>query len=133
MPLPITAITAAALALLLLVLAIETVSKRLKLKAAFGDAQDPGLIAATRSHANLAEHAPIVLIMLGLLEYSEASATLVMGLAAVFVVARVAHAIGLHQSSEPGKAPIPRQIGVIGTWLVMLVLAGLLLFGALSG
>ncbi|MEO1649137.1 MAG: MAPEG family protein [Pseudomonadota bacterium] len=133
MPLPITAITAAALALLLLALAIETVSKRLKLKAAFGDAQDPGLIAATRSHANLAEHAPIVLIMLGLLEFSEANASLVIGLAAVFVVSRVAHAIGLHQPSEPGKAPIPRQIGVVGTWLVMLVLAGLLLFGALTG
>lgn len=133
MPITITAVTAAALALLLLVLAIEVVSKRLKLKVAFGDAQDPGLIAATRSHANLAEHAPIVLIMLGLLEYGGASASLVMGLAIVFVVARVSHVIGLHQSGEPGKAPIPRQIGVIGTWFVMLVLAGLLLFGALAG
>jgi predicted MFS family arabinose efflux permease len=38
--------------------------------------------------------------------------------------------IGLHQKSEPGKAPVARQVGVIGTWLVMLALAGLLLFGA---
>jgi len=133
MPLTITAITAALLGLLLLALAIETVSKRLKLKAAFGDAEDPELIAATRSHGNLAEHAPIVLIMLGLLEYSGANTSLVAGLAIAFVVSRLAHVIGLHQKSEPGQAPRARQIGVIGTWLVMLILAGLLLFGALVG
>lgn len=133
MPLTITAITAATLALLLLGLAIETVQHRLRTKTAFGDSQDPGLIAATRSHGNLAEHAPIVLIMLGLLEHSGANTTLVAGVAGGFVAARVAHVIGLHLKSEPGKAPIPRQIGVIGTWLVILVLAGLLLFGALAG
>jgi len=133
MPLTITAITAAALALLLLGLAIETVKHRFRTQAAFGDAEDSRLIAATRSHGNLAEHAPIVLIMVGLLEYSGANATLVASIASIFVAARVAHVIGLHQKSEPGKAPIARQIGVIGTWLVMLALAGLLLFGALAG
>ncbi|MEM7700832.1 MAG: MAPEG family protein [Pseudomonadota bacterium] len=133
MPLTITAITTAALALLLLGLAIETVKHRFRTQAAFGDAEDAGLIAATRSHGNLAEHAPIVLLMLGLLEYSGANTTLVAGIAGIFVASRVAHVVGLHQKSEPGKAPVPRQIGVIGTWLVMLVLAGLLLFGALAG
>ena len=132
MPLTITAITAAALALLLLALAIQTVRQRFRLSAAFGDADDPGLIAATRSHGNLAEHAPIVLIMIGLLEYSGANTNLVAGLAAVFVAARLAHAIGLHQTASPGKPPLARQLGVIGTWLVILILAGLLLVGALA-
>ncbi|MFM7403938.1 MAG: MAPEG family protein [Erythrobacter sp.] len=127
MVLPITALTAAALALLLLTLAIETVSKRLKLKAAFGDADDRGLIAATRSHGNLAEHAPIVLIMLGLLEYGGTNGNLLTALAGAFVVGRIAHAIGLHQDAEPGKAPLLRQVGVIVTWLIMLVSAGLLI------
>ena len=127
MILPITSLTAAALALLLLALAVETVSKRLKLKAAFGDADDRGLIAATRSHGNLAEHAPIVLIMLGLLEYGGTNATMLTALAGAFVVGRIAHAIGLHQNAEPGKAPLLRQIGVILTWLIMLVLACLLI------
>ena len=41
---------------------------------------DPiGLIAATRSHGNSADHAIIVLIMLGLLESRKANATLVAG------------------------------------------------------
>lgn len=129
MPLPITATTAALLALLLLFLAIQTVRQRLKHKVAFGDGGEAGLISASRSHANLAEHAPIVLIMLGMLEFAEANAMLLTIVASAFVVGRIAHAIGLHQPSEPGKAPLMRQIGVILTWLTMLVLAALILIG----
>lgn len=133
MPLSITAITAALIALLLLSLAILTVRHRFRLQAAFGDQEDPGLIAASRSHGNLAEHAPIVLIMLGLLEYSDFNTSVLIGIAAAFVFARIAHAIGLHQPSEPGKAPLARQIGVIFTWIVILALASLLLFRVLAG
>lgn len=132
MPLPITATTAAILAILLLALAMLTVKHRLNLKAAHGDAEDPGLIAASRSHGNLAEHAPIVLIMLGLLENAGASATYLTAIAAVFVVGRFAHAWGLHIKSEPGKSPIPRQIGVVATWLTILVLSIWLLVLALG-
>jgi len=132
MALPITALTAALLGLLLLILAILTVRQRLKLKVAFGDGADAGLIAASRSHANLAEHAPIVLIMLGLLENAGANETLLMSVAGAFVIGRVAHVFGLHMPSEPGKAPLPRQIGVILTWLTMAVLAVMLLIGAFA-
>ena len=132
MPLPITSIAAAVLALLLLFTAIQTVRKRLQLKAAFGDADDQGLISAMRSHGNLAEHAPIVLIMLGLLEFGEANKTVLVAIAGAFVVGRFAHVIGLHQPSEPGKAPLMRQIGVILTWLTLLALAVLLLIGVLA-
>ncbi|MDJ0643279.1 MAG: MAPEG family protein [Erythrobacter sp.] len=127
MELPITATTAAVIAILLLATAVETVSKRLKLKAAFGDAGDRGLIAAARSHGNLAEHAPIVLIMLALLEIGDANSTALIGVSGAFAVGRVAHIIGLHQESEPGKAPLARQIGVILTWLTLIILAGMLL------
>lgn len=133
MPLPITATTAALLALLLLFLAILTVRHRLRLKAAFGDAEDSALIAASRSHGNLAEHAPIVLIMMGLLEYAQANTTLLMVIAGAFVIGRIAHAVGLHTPSEPGKSPVPRQIGVVLTWLTMLILAALLLIGVVGG
>lgn len=132
MPLPITSATTALVALLLLALAILTVRQRLKLKAAFGDADSPALIAASRSHGNLAEHAPIVLIMMGLLEYAGANATLLIGIAAAFIIGRLAHVIGLHQPSEPGKAPFARQVGVILTWLVILALAVLILIGVLT-
>lgn len=132
MPLPITSATAALLALLLLFTAIQTVRQRLRAKVAFGDGGNQGIIAASRSHGNLAEHAPIVLIMLGLLENASANATILLVVAAAFVIGRIAHVIGLHQPSEPGKAPLPRQIGVVVTWLVILVLSVLLLLGVFS-
>jgi uncharacterized protein len=119
MSLPITAATAALCALLLLTMAIQTVRQRLRLKVAFGDAGDAGLISASRSHGNLAEHAPIVILMLGLLETNKANCTLLVAFAAVFVIGRVAHIIGLHTPSKPGKAPVPRQIGVLTTWLTL--------------
>ncbi len=125
MNLPITAATAALCALLLLIMAIQTVRQRLRLKVAFGDGGDAALISASRSHANLAEHAPIVIVMLGLLEMNKADATVLMAFAAVFVIGRVAHIVGLHTPSQPGKAPVPRQIGVVTTWLS---LAGLSLW-----
>lgn len=132
MPLPITATVAALCGLLLLYTAILTVRQRLKLKAAFGDANDPALIAASRSHGNLAEHAPIVLIMLGLLENGTVHTTLMSVIGIVFVAGRIAHIIGLHQNSVPGKAPVARQIGVVLTWLTILVLAALCLLGVLA-
>ena len=128
MPLPITSATAAAVALLLLILAIQTVRQRLRTKQAFGDGDNPALVSAIRSHGNLAEHAPIVLIMLGLLENAGANPTILTCVAAVFVAGRISHAIGLHQPSEPGRAPLARQIGVVITWLAMFGLAGHILF-----
>ena len=128
--LPITSTVAALCALLLLFTSIETVRQRLRLKTAFGDAGEPTLIAASRAHGNLAEYAPIVLIMLGLLENSSANSEILMGLGAAFVIGRIAHIIGLHQSSEPGQSPIARQIGVMLTWLALVALSLMLLVSA---
>ena len=127
MPLPITSSAAAILALLLLGLAVQTVRQRLRLKQGFGDAGDQKLISASRAHGNLAEHAPIVLIMLALLENSGADPRILAWSAAAFVAGRVAHLIGLHQPAEPGKPPLLRQVGVIVTWLVMAGYAAMLL------
>jgi uncharacterized protein len=123
MTLPITATVAAACAILLLIMAVQTVRQRLRLKQAFGDGGDAALIAASRSHGNLAEHAPITILLLGLLEMAGANRTVLTAVAVVFVIGRVAHIIGLHTPSVPGKAPVPRQIGVITTWLTLTVLS----------
>lgn len=123
MTIPITALTAAICALLLLATAIDTVRQRLRAKAAFGDAGDAKLISASRSHANLAEHAPVVLVMIGALELARANHNLLLGIAIVFLVGRVAHIIGLYQPMSE-KPPLARQIGVIFTWAVLATLAG---------
>ncbi len=122
MTLPITALTAAICAIMLLITAIETVRNRLRAQAAFGDGGDSKLISASRSHGNLAEHAPLAIIMIGLLEQSGAHHWTLTGIAVLFLVARTMHIIGLHAPTST-KPPVPRQIGVIGTWLAYAVLS----------
>ncbi|MGQ2935802.1 MAG: MAPEG family protein [Sphingopyxis sp.] len=122
MTLPVTAFVAAICALLLLATAIDTVRQRLRLKAAFGDHGDAKLISASRSHGNLAEYAPITIILLGLLETARANHLALMVIGAIFLVGRVAHVIGLYTPSEPGKAPLGRQVGVAATFGTLLIL-----------
>ena len=129
MQLPVTAMVAAGCAILLALLAIDTIRQRLRAKMAFGDGGDARLTRASRAHGNLAEHAPIVLIMLGLLEYNNADGSVLCWIGVIFLLGRVAHAIGLYTPSTAGKAPIPRQIGVVVTLGTMLVLAGMLVIG----
>jgi len=123
MSLPVTAFVAAICALLLLFTAIDTVRQRLRLRVAFGDGGDDRLISAVRSHANLAEHAPIVIILIGLLETVEANHMALMVIGAIFLIGRVAHIVGLY-APVSGKPPVPRQIGVIATWASLLLLSG---------
>jgi uncharacterized membrane protein YecN with MAPEG domain len=111
MTLPVTAFVAAICALLLLFTAVDTVRQRLRLRVAFGDDGDVRLISAIRSHANLAEHAPIIIILIGLLETVDANHVALMAIGAIFLIGRVAHIIGLY-APVSGKPPVPRQIDV---------------------
>lgn len=124
MPLPVTAFVAAVCALLLLATAIDTVRQRLRLGAAFGDHGDAKLISASRSHGNLAEYAPITIILLGLLENARANHLALMVIGALFLIGRVAHIVGLYTPSPPGRAPLGRQVGVVATFASLLVLGG---------
>ncbi len=127
MTLPVTAFTAAICALMLLILAIDTVRHRVRVKAPFGDHGDAKLVSAIRSHGNLAEHAPIVILMLAFLELSRANHMMLMVTGALFLGGRVAHIVGLYAPAST-TPPLPRTIGVIATWLVMLILIGWTLF-----
>ena len=122
MQLPITAITAAICAIMLLITAIDTVRQRIRSKTAFGDGGgDAKLISASRSHGNLAEHAPIAIILIGLLEQTHVNHLALSAVAATFLFARVFHIFGLYAPMST-KPPVPRQIGVIGTWLTLSIL-----------
>lgn len=120
MALPITAITAAICAIMLLITAIDTVRQRIRAAAPFGDKGDQKLISASRSHGNLAEHAPIVIILIGLLE-PHANHWALTGVATFFLFSRVCHIFGLYAPMS-NKPPVPRQIGVVGTWLTLSIL-----------
>jgi uncharacterized protein len=132
MTLPVTAFVAAICAIMLLITAIDTVRHRVRLGAAFGDKDDQKLISASRSHGNLAEHAPIVILLLAFLEMSRAYHMGLMAIGALFLAGRVAHIIGLYipMSTNP---PLPRTIGVIVTWLTLAVLSGWTLWMLATG
>ena len=127
MLLPITALTAAICGIMLLLTAIDTVRQRMRSRTAFGDGGDATLISASRSHGNLAEHAPLAIILIGLLEQSRAHHWALTGVACLFLGARALHIIGLYapMSTTP---PVPRQIGVMGTWLAYAILIGWTLY-----
>lgn len=132
MTLPVTAFVAAICAIMLLITAIDTVRHRVRAKAAFGDGGDSKLISATRSHGNLAEHAPIVILLLGLLEMSRANHMALMGIGALFLAGRVSHIVGLYAPMST-KPPLPRSIGVIVTWLVLVALSAWTLWMLATG
>ncbi|HEV7233582.1 MAG TPA: MAPEG family protein [Sphingorhabdus sp.] len=127
MTLPVTAFVAAVCAIMLLATAIDTVRQRFRLRVPFGDGADQKLISASRSHANLAEHAPIVILLLAFLELSNANHMGLMAIGALFLGGRVAHIIGLYAPMST-KPPLPRSIGVIVTWLTLAALSGWTLF-----
>ena len=121
MQLTITALTAAALALLLVFLSITTIRMRMKHSAAYGDAGQHDLTSAIRAHGNLTEYAPIVIILIGLLESGGANPTVLSIAAAAFVGARLLNALGLF--NPPGPPRPARSIGIVVTLATLLGLA----------
>jgi uncharacterized membrane protein YecN with MAPEG domain len=119
----ITAATAIALAVLQMFLMLYTARGRGKYKAGLGDGGSEALLRRIRIHGNLAENAPLFLILLALTEVSGQWAALVPIFGAAFVVFRILHALGLAISSGPSPF---RFLGVIGTFFSILGLAGLL-------
>lgn len=115
MTLPIiSGYTAVILGALQIVLMMSVGFRRGKAGIPVGDGDDEALLYKIRRHGNLTENAPIFLILLGLAEGFGAYQGYVIGLAAVFIVARLAHAIAL---SGPGKPTAIRAIGAFGTML----------------
>jgi len=123
MTLPVTAALTAAMGALLLLLAIDTVRQRFRTTTAHGLNDDQRLTSTSRSHGNLAEHAPMVIILVALLEMSQANHMGLMVVSGVFIVARVLHIHGLYNPKEGGP-PITRVLGVLLTWIVLAVLIG---------
>lgn len=116
--LPVTLATAAACALINIWLAIRVGRVRQAEKVSIGDGGNPRLTARMRAQANFIEYAPIVLILIALIELAVGTETWLWVVAATFVVARILHAFGM-DGWMPG-----RMIGIAVTMLVTIGLAG---------
>ena len=134
----ITATTAAILMILQLLLMLSVGMYRTKAQVGTGYGDDHNLERLARRHGNLAENAAIFLITLALLELRIGSTTVVLVLAATFVGARLAHAIGFSSlaGSHLGQGNklflLMRMLGAGLTAVSGFAVAGYLLFNLIS-
>jgi uncharacterized membrane protein YecN with MAPEG domain len=120
MTLPITLAEAASLGTINLWLGLRIFRMRLRDTVLIGDGGGDLLAARMRAHANLVEYAPFVLVLMALIELARGT-NLTLGVtAAIFVVARIAHPIGM----DLRRSNVPRAGGAILTWLVLAFLIG---------
>ena len=120
MILPVTLTIAAACAVINIWLAVRLVRGRLRDKILTGDGGDPAMVAGMRAHANFIEYAPIVLILMGLVELARGPQVALWVIGVVFVLARIAHPLGMARQTSNSL----RAGGALGTWVVTLLLAG---------
>lgn len=115
--LPVTLTTAGAAALVNFWLGLRVSRLRLAEKIWVGDGGNDRLVARMRAQLNFAEYAPIVLILLALVELGAGTSLWLWIVGAVFILGRVLHGMGM-DGWRPG-----RQIGIATTMLIMLGLA----------
>lgn len=120
MVLSVTLVIAAACAVINIWLALRLVRGCVRGKVMVGDGGDPAMLSGMRAHANFGEYAPIVLILMALIELARGPLVALWIIGAVFVVARIAHPLGMGRSAPNGF----RAGGASATWIVTLILAG---------
>lgn len=135
--LPVTAVTAALLGLIGVLLAGRVMAARGKMRISLGDGPAGSfaageehtaspLMLAQRAHLNFCEYAPLALILLGLAELSGAPRGLCAAFGLMLVAGRLLHPFGLGR-----RAPNPFRAGGVGlTLLEMLGASVYLLYAA---
>lgn len=135
MTLPLISATLAGFVIILQqLLMLNTGIHRGKTGIGVGTNGDLHLERKMRRHGNLAESSGLFLVVLALTEIIGAPSGVILGFAAVFAVARVAHATGfssLAGSHKPGENKLYlrlRFLGAIGTVFGGVALGGYLLY-----
>ena len=127
---PVTGIYAALLGLMFLRLSINVIRQRRRAHIALGTGGDAGIERAARVHGNFAEYVPLLLGLIYLVEASGYPAWWVHVLGSALLAGRVAHAFGVSRSPE---VFLFRTVGMVVTFLVLLVAAVMLLAAAALG
>ena len=125
--LPVALITAGASALLNFWLGLRVSRLRISEKIMVGDGGNVRLIARMRAQLNFAEYAPLVLILIALIELARGTQVWLWGVALVFIVGRILHAFGMDGWNAG------RMIGILTTMLTMLGLAAYAVYLGYTG
>ena len=117
--LPVTLCALAAAAIVNIWLGIRCGQLRTRLKILHGDDGGGPLTRRMRAQLNFVENAPFVLLLIAGIELAGRGQPWLAWVAGIFILGRIAHAIGM-DSEGPAK---PRMIGVSITLLTQLGLA----------
>ncbi|MBL8659277.1 MAG: MAPEG family protein [Rhodospirillales bacterium] len=123
----VTALYAAILALILLVLSMRVIAVRRRSRVAIGDGGDDTLARRIRAQGNFTEYVPIALILMLAAEQAGPPAWMLHALGVALVVGRITHAWSLSAHSIPG-----RTIGMSLTFLVLIAGAALAIAAAVG-
>lgn len=121
--LEVASVYVAANILILVWLAFRVVSHRFRGRISLGDGGSEDLAVAIRVHGNASEYIPAMLVGLLALAFLEVPVWIIHALGATFTVSRLLHPVGMT------TGPIQlRQVGVLLTWLCMVILSLVLLY-----
>ncbi len=120
---------AALLGILFFYLSVRTIGLRRKLQIGIGASDSPEMLRAMRVHANFAEYAPLVLLLIALAELQAAPALLVHALGLCLLLGRAIHAWGVSQVTERF---VFRVTGMAMTFTAMLTASAYLLYKTLA-
>lgn len=124
----IVPIYAAVLAILFVILSIQTIRARRKFQIALGDAGNAQMLRAIGVHANFAEYTPLAILLLFFVEGRGATPFLVHALCLLLLLGRISHAYGVSQVKENFKF---RVSGMVMTFAVILSTSAYLLFASI--
>ena len=129
----ILVLTTGILGVIFFALTVWVVNYRNKTKLMLGDGTGTalpdaqGLQIAVRAHANFAEFVPLILLILGGLAYEGVNSTFFLVLCGALVLGRLLHPYGIRIL----KPNVPRAVGAMLTWLVLIISSIALIVAAL--
>jgi uncharacterized membrane protein YecN with MAPEG domain len=124
---PITALWAGLLGVLMLALSARVVQARVSENVIIGDGGNALMLQRIRVHGNFTEYVPMVLLLMLLIELNGTSAAVLHALGGGLFAARLLHAFGLSRSSG---ASFGRFVGTVATFVLLLAASLLTLWGA---
>lgn len=115
----VTLLTAGVSGLIAFVLALRCTQVRRSAGVGMGDGGNAVLMARMRAHANFVEYVPLLLILIGLIEFKVGTGPSIAVAGVALVLVRIAHGVGMTL-----PAPNPwRIVGTAGTWTLLIVLS----------
>lgn len=125
-----TALYAALLALVLVVLSVRVIGVRRSRQISLGDGNDADLRGRIRAHGNFIEYAPMALLLMGFAEAQGGPHWLIHAMGLALLVGRVSHAIAV----SPVQQVMPLRItGMVLTFAVLVAGAVANLWMSLGG